>query len=201
MSIIQRRRDNTKEKTEDIKYYENGAHFKYIELFKSLVNLVSILPAERLGHNGIYFQHDDTDSKLDLSLLYNMKSHKSLIHIVIPKSMKKSPVKYSPTIKHTNTKNIEPRMNTFGNYNNRQSFRINVRLKKVNKNINIRLPKLCSPSKGIKLLYSSKIKNNTTLFSKYNILSSIKSQRNETNNIHFDTFTFENNLKMKYNIN
>ena len=24
MSIIQRRRDNTKEKTEDIKYYENG---------------------------------------------------------------------------------------------------------------------------------------------------------------------------------
>ena len=65
MSIIQRRRDNTKEKTEDIKYYENGAHFKYIELFKSLVNLVSILPAERLGHNGIYFQHDDTDSKLD----------------------------------------------------------------------------------------------------------------------------------------
>lgn len=31
MSIIQRRRDNTKEKTEDIKYYENGAHFKYIE--------------------------------------------------------------------------------------------------------------------------------------------------------------------------
>ena len=41
MSIIQHRRDNTKEKVEEIKYYEHGAHFKYIDLFKSLVNLVS----------------------------------------------------------------------------------------------------------------------------------------------------------------
>ena len=157
MSIIQRRRDNTKERDEGIKYYENGAHFKYIQLFKRLVNLVSILPAERLGHNGIYFQHDDTDSKLNLSVLHNMKSHKSLIHILIPKSLRNSPLKYTSTIKHTNTntKNKETRMNTFSNYNNKQSFRINVRLKKVDtKNNTIRLPKLCSPSKDIKLLHT-----------------------------------------------
>ena len=102
-----------------------------------------------------------------------MKSHKSLIHILIPKSFRNSPLKYTSTIKHTNTniKNKETRMNTFSNYNNKQSFRINVRLKKVDtKNNTIRLPKLCSPSKDIKLLYRSKIKNNTTLFSKYIIL-------------------------------
>ena len=69
-------------------------------------------------------------------------------------------------------------MNTFSNYNNKQSFRINVRLKKGNtKNNTIRLPKLYSPSKDIKLLYRSKIKNNTTLFSKYNILSRFKIQK------------------------
>ena len=208
MSIIQRRRDNTKEKVEEIKYYEHGAHFKYIDLFKSLVNLVSILPAERLGHNGIYFQHDETESKrLNLSLLRNIRANKSLLHISIHKSLRNSPVKSTPTIKHTNTtiKYNEPRMSTFGNSNNsnKKAFRVNVRLKKLNKNKNtILLPKLFSPSRDGKSMNSPKMNNNNlTSFSKYKMLSRFRSQRNETNSIHCDTYAFENNLKMKLSIN
>lgn len=207
MSIIQRRRDNTKEKADDIKYYEHGAHFKYIDLFKSLVNLVSILPAERLGHNGIYFQHDEIESKrLNLSLLRNIKSNKSLLHISIPKSLRNSPIKCTPTIRHINTniKYSEARLSTFGNANNsnKKAFRVNVRLKKLNNNHNkILLPKLFSPSRDGKVMNSPKINTNMTSFSKYKMLSRFRAQRNETNSIHCDTYAFENNLKMKLSIN
>lgn len=38
--------------------YENSAHFKYIDLFSRLVNLVQTLPSFRLGNNGVYFQEN-----------------------------------------------------------------------------------------------------------------------------------------------
>jgi hypothetical protein len=41
------------------KRYEYGAFFKYQELFKKLIDLMSILPKERLGFNGIYFQRNN----------------------------------------------------------------------------------------------------------------------------------------------
>lgn len=40
------------------KYYEGGAHFKYIELFSRLVNLITILPQEQIGDKGTVFQED-----------------------------------------------------------------------------------------------------------------------------------------------
>ena len=40
------------------KYYENGAHFKYTELFAKLVNLMTVLPQTRVGDNGRFFQED-----------------------------------------------------------------------------------------------------------------------------------------------
>ena len=55
--------ENRKSK-ETIHYtYENGAHFKYINLYKSLIDLVNILPSERLGNDGIYFEEDEKENK------------------------------------------------------------------------------------------------------------------------------------------
>ncbi len=47
---------NTKKKN---KRYEYGAFFKYQSLYKKLIDLMSILPKERLGLNGIYFQRNN----------------------------------------------------------------------------------------------------------------------------------------------
>ena len=44
-------------------YYEFGAHFKYLDLYTSLINLYNILPSERLGNNGIYFQEEENNYK------------------------------------------------------------------------------------------------------------------------------------------
>ena len=40
------------------KQFEHGAHFEYISLFKSLMELMPSLPLTRLGNQGIYFQEE-----------------------------------------------------------------------------------------------------------------------------------------------
>ena len=54
-------KQKSKEKTHYT--YENGAHFKYIDLYKALINLVNTLPSERLGNDGIYFEEDEKENK------------------------------------------------------------------------------------------------------------------------------------------
>lgn len=54
--------DFFKEKIYEPKIYEHGAHFKYMDLFSKLVGLFTVLPAERVGKNGVFFQ-DETHSR------------------------------------------------------------------------------------------------------------------------------------------
>ena len=55
---------NTKKKN---KRYEYGAFFKYQSLYKRLIDLMSILPKERLGLNGIYFQRNNNLNIIDIT--------------------------------------------------------------------------------------------------------------------------------------
>lgn len=45
------------------KKYEYGAYFKHIDLYKKLIDLMSIIPSERLGLKGIYFQDNKEENK------------------------------------------------------------------------------------------------------------------------------------------
>ncbi len=90
-----------KEKSKDkIHYtYENGAHFKYINLYKALIDLVNILPSERLGNDGIYFEEDEKENKdFNKTLNYNNNNNEILTDrkykkITLSLSKKKSLIK------------------------------------------------------------------------------------------------------------
>ena len=78
------RTDIVKSKSKEKKHniYEFGAHFKYRDLYKSLINLVNILPSERLGSNGIYFQHDENNNNRELSYKNFLKERKYYLNII-----------------------------------------------------------------------------------------------------------------------
>lgn len=48
--------------------YEHGAYFKSHDLFTKLLDLIEILPVERLGNNGVYFQYDNKDEQFEKSV-------------------------------------------------------------------------------------------------------------------------------------
>jgi hypothetical protein len=50
-------------------FYENGAHFKYINLYSKLLLLYSTLPLERLGNQGVYFQEEKESNPYSKSKL------------------------------------------------------------------------------------------------------------------------------------
>jgi hypothetical protein len=55
--------NNKKQKTfTKIIRYEHGAYFKHMDLFSALVKLITSLPQEQLGNNGVYFQEDSKSS-------------------------------------------------------------------------------------------------------------------------------------------
>ena len=96
-------KSKSKEKKHNI--YEFGSHFRYRDLYKSLINLVNILPSERLGSNGIYFQHDEKNNMKDLSYKNFLKERKfylDKIKISIPK--KKNLINDKSKIKFRNVK-------------------------------------------------------------------------------------------------
>ncbi len=96
-------KSKSKEKKHNI--YEFGSHFRYRDLYKSLINLVNILPSERLGSNGIYIQHDEKNSMKDLSynnFLKERKFYLDKIKISIPK--KKNLINNKSKIKFRNVK-------------------------------------------------------------------------------------------------
>lgn len=85
--------DKIKSKSKEKKHniYEFGSHFRYRDLYKSLINLVNILPSERLGSNGIYFQHDEKNNMKDLSYKNFLKERKfylDKIKMSLPKKKK-----------------------------------------------------------------------------------------------------------------
>ena len=49
-----------------IKRYEFGAFFKYQDLYKELLNLLTKLPSKRIGLNGIFFQKNINENSIDL---------------------------------------------------------------------------------------------------------------------------------------
>lgn len=71
------------------KYYEHGAHFKYMDLFSKLINLVLYIPSERLGDGEEFIQNDKEKIK-NISEQYfkvmhrkkNRTFHKSLLHSI-----------------------------------------------------------------------------------------------------------------------
>ena len=67
--------------------YEHGAYFKYIDLFSALVNLITSLPQEQIGNNGVYFQEDNesslitTQHKSMFTLFKFTKKNKMNLHL------------------------------------------------------------------------------------------------------------------------
>jgi len=57
--LLNQKKNILKKKKKIHQEYEFGAHFKYTDLFGRLINLINILPKERLGDNGIYFIDDN----------------------------------------------------------------------------------------------------------------------------------------------
>ena len=96
-------KSKSKEKKHNI--YEFGAHFRYRDLYKSLINLVNILPSERLGSNGIYFQHDENNNNRELSYKNFLKERKYYLNkIKFSASKKKKFIKDKSKIKFRNVK-------------------------------------------------------------------------------------------------
>ena len=59
--------------------YEYGAFFKYQELFKSLLDLMIILPSERIGDKGEYFQNSKISNISNQSVILELRNEKTKI--------------------------------------------------------------------------------------------------------------------------
>ena len=55
----------------EAKKFEHGAHFEYISLFKSLMDLMPTLPLNRLGNKGVYFQEEEKRQLTNNIIYYN----------------------------------------------------------------------------------------------------------------------------------
>ena len=52
--------DKKKQKeTHPVKKYEYGAYFRVKDLFTKLLDLIEVIPVDRLGNDGIYFQTEN----------------------------------------------------------------------------------------------------------------------------------------------
>ena len=73
------------------KRYEYGAFFKYQDLYRKLINLLTILPSNQIGNNGIYFQkhHDNKSTHLNISNLNKIYYKKNTILKINMISLKK----------------------------------------------------------------------------------------------------------------
>lgn len=83
------------EKYKEITKYEHGAHFKYSDLQRKLLDLVETIPLDRLGINGIYFQEDDNEEQDKPSISYKSEPNiRNGLSILKLKSLK--PTMYTP---------------------------------------------------------------------------------------------------------
>lgn len=76
--------------------YEFGAFFRTQDLFTKLLNLVEILPIDRLGSNGIYFQNGILEN--------NNKCHSDDITLSNPKKRPLSSLKFRPLVRAVSPK-------------------------------------------------------------------------------------------------
>ena len=54
--------DKKKQKeTHPVKKYEYGAYFRVKDLFTKLLDLIEVIPVDRLGNDGIYFQTENNE--------------------------------------------------------------------------------------------------------------------------------------------
>ena len=161
--------------------FEHGAHFKYMDLFKSLVDLVSVLPSQRLGNNGVYFQDDeDRQNILKKETIQKIRSNKTLLHITLPKAMRQSPMKYTPKNTSTTIKFGELRMNC--------GFKMNTKLRKIKPQKETKksvvLPKIALPQ------------NNVSLFNKYKLFCKVRPDRYRDSINHCQTITMKPKMKL-----
>ena len=66
------------------KQFEHGAHFEYISLFKSLMDLMPSLPLTRLGNQGVYFQGEDSIAPLSskYTKTENKRKSRTIISVI-----------------------------------------------------------------------------------------------------------------------
>jgi len=102
-------KEKTKRKTKKV-FYENGAHFKYTDLYSALINLYNTLPKERLGRNGIYFIENENskikerENKLILSFS-NQKNNYSTNYYINNLKLKSNSLRKKINLNITNRNN------------------------------------------------------------------------------------------------
>ena len=141
--ILNKKKNILKKKKKIHQQYEFGAHFKYTDLFGRLINLINILPKERLGENGIYFIDDNKNNNVSSNLIKNFYKKNNLVPSSLPISLKN---KYKLALKlKNNSKSIDQKKTLlFSNYlfnlpnkkNNKSEFSNNYSIDKNNVNDN-----------------------------------------------------------------
>ena len=113
--ILNKKKNILKKKKKIHQQYEFGAHFKYTDLFGRLINLINILPKERLGENGIYFIDDNKNNNVSSNLIKNFYKKNNLVPSSLPISLKN---KYKLALKlKNNSKSIDQKQTLlFSNY-------------------------------------------------------------------------------------
>ncbi len=115
--LLNQKKNILKKKKKIHQQYEFGAHFKYTDLFGRLINLINILPKERLGENGIYFIDDNKNNNVSSDLIKNFYKKNNLVPSSLPISLKNK-YKYKLSLKlKNNSKSIDQKQTLlFSNY-------------------------------------------------------------------------------------
>ena len=198
---------------EEVKVYEHGAHFKHMDLFKELVNLVSTLPAERLGNNGIYFQKEDEDenknninSKKPKPLYLKILNNKIKLDDSNPKTQINC--QFTPknnisnfTIKFDEFKLFNKINNGASNNGYQDNFKLKVKSKRSSNQI-LKLPTIYTLANNNttanNTIYSPK---NLSSFKRYKMFSKFKPNNNMCNINHAETFAYNHKNRLKISIN
>lgn len=199
-----------KKHKEELKLFEHGAHFKHMDLFRELVNLVSTLPAERLGNNGIYFQKEDEDENNNKNNITKKRSLKILTNKIRLDEPNKIRTNCQFTPKNNNSKfsNNFEEFKIFNKFNNgalNNGFQENCKLKlksKKSSNHILKLPTIYNlsnnNSNANNTTYSPK---NISSFKRYKMFSKFKPNNNMYNINHAETFAYNHKNLLKISIN
>ena len=66
-------------KKKEGKTYEHGAFFKHQDLYKRLLDLMTILPSDRIGDKGVYIQNYDESHITNLNVILKLREQKNKI--------------------------------------------------------------------------------------------------------------------------
>ena len=119
--------------------YEFGAYFKYKDLFKRLLDLMTVLPNDRIDNKEIYFQTEQNSKNINQNILFNLRNQKNKI-IKNIKSLFESLSNHPISIENNNKTISYPLKNNLiirnlnNNNNKNKSLRKYFSLKKRNDN-------------------------------------------------------------------